>query len=114
MYVLFGGQKQCATTSPNSFVMLDSGRARTYAQRSAPDVGMAIAACPVNCMYRVSYRELKELERGRDHGDGRTDHLHLNKGHTPLNVAGIDSDNNHKSSWYHYLKTKCYSKYGRS
>ena len=28
-----------------------------------------------------------------------------------LFVAGIDSDNNHKSSWYHTLKHRCLSMY---
>jgi hypothetical protein len=60
-------------------------------------------------MHHVSYRELKEYETARDEGDGRTDHKHLGhkRGHTPLHVAGIDSDNNHRSSWYHTLKQKC-------
>ena len=61
-------------------------------------------------MHMVSFDELKELEDARDGGDGRTDHRHFGgrKTHTPLNVAGIDSDANHKSSWYHYLKWKCH------
>mmetsp|Transcript_943 Transcript_943/g.1202 ORF Transcript_943/g.1202 Transcript_943/m.1202 type:complete len:146 (+) Transcript_943:225-662(+) len=90
--------------------MLDSGRARTYSQSNTPENNDAISACPVNCMHKVAFHELKEMESSRDHGDGRTDHRHmgLSKRHTPLNVAGIDSDANHKSSWYHYLKQKCY------
>jgi hypothetical protein len=91
--------------------MLDSGRARTFTQRLAPDVPMAISSCPVDCMHKVSLHELKEMEVARDQGDGRTDHRHLGnrRGHTPLSVAGIDSDANHRSSWYHYLKQKCAS-----
>lgn len=93
---------------PLAFVMLESGRARTHNQRSGPDVDQAVLACPVSCMHHVSYRELTEFEIARDEGDGRTDHKHLNKhGHTPLHVANIASDNNHRSSWYHTLKHKC-------
>ena len=107
------GCTMCATTSPSSFLMLESGRARTFAQRRTSDVSTAISVCPVNCMHKVSFDELKEMETARDNGDGRTDHRHLGhrRGHTPLSVAGIDSDANHRSSWYHYLKQKCYSEY---
>ena len=93
--------------------MLDSGRARTYNQRHSPDVDQAVASCPVNCMYPVSYTELQEYETARDEGDGRSDHRHLGhrRGNTPLFVAGIDSDNNHRSSWYHTLKGKCIGKF---
>ena len=103
------GCMQCANISPSSFVMLESGRARTFHQRSAPDVDQAVEACPVSCMHPVSFQELTEFETARDEGDGRTDHRHLGhrRGHTPLHVAGIDSDNNHRSSWYHTLKQKC-------
>jgi hypothetical protein len=67
-------------------------------------------ACPVNCMHFMSYDELKEMEASRDDGDGRSDHRHFGMGraHTPLHVSGRSSDANHKSSWYHYLKTKCH------
>mmetsp|Transcript_6602 Transcript_6602/g.11398 ORF Transcript_6602/g.11398 Transcript_6602/m.11398 type:complete len:586 (+) Transcript_6602:116-1873(+) len=101
------GCAQCSNVAPSSFVMLDSGRARTFHQRSGPDIDQAVEACPVACMHHVSYQELKEFETARDEGDGRTDHRHLGKAHTPLHVAGIDSDNNHRSSWYHTLKQKC-------
>jgi len=50
------------------------GRARAFSQRNSPDVAAAVASCPVNCMHRVNYRELKELELARDNGDGRDDH----------------------------------------
>ncbi len=103
------GCMQCANVAPAAFVMLESGRARTFQQRTGPDVEQAVASCPVSCMHPVSYQELKEFEIARDEGDGRTDHRHLGhrRGHTPLHVAGIDSDNNHRSSWYHTLKEKC-------
>ena len=89
--------------------MLDNGRARTFHQRQGPDVKQGVAACPVSCMHFVSFDELQELETVRDKGDGRDDHRHMGhrRGHTPLFVAGIDSDNNHRSSWYHHLKNKC-------
>ena len=87
--------------------MLENGRARSFSQSSFPEVKSAIDACPVDCMHQVAFHELKEFESARDHGDGRTDHRHMTS-HTPLNVAGIDSDANHKSSWYHYLKHKCH------
>jgi len=104
------GCKQCAHASPDSFMLLDNGRARTFQQRNTPDVAMGVEACPVNCMHPVSFEELREMETARDHGDGRTDHRHFGDGraHTALNVAGIGSDANHKSSWFHYLKNKCY------
>ncbi len=107
------GCAMCATASPSSFLMLESGRARTFKQRREKDVATAIDVCPVNCMHKVGFEELKEMETARDNGDGRSDHRHMGhrNGHTPLSVAGIDSDANHKSSWYHYLKNKCYSKY---
>jgi ferredoxin len=106
------GCKQCTNAAPDSFFLLDDGRARTYKQRNSPDVAMGVEACPVSCMHPVSFDELKEMENARDHGDGRTDHRHLGGGrsHTSLHVAGIDSDANHKSSWFHYLQNKCYSK----
>jgi len=91
--------------------MLDNGRARTFAQSNNPEVTDAVSVCPVNCMHRLSFDELKEMEHARDNGDGRTDHRHMGRGqtHTPLSVAGIGSDANHKSSWYHYLKSKCFT-----
>jgi hypothetical protein len=93
--------------------MLEDGRARTFQQRKGPDVKQGVATCPVNCMHFVSYDELKELEIVRDKGDGRDDHQHMGhrRGHTPLHVAGMDSDNNHRSSWYHYIKNKCCCKF---
>jgi hypothetical protein len=89
-------------------MMVDSGRARTFDQRSSPDVEQAIASCPVDCMHPVTYRELEEFESARDHGDGRSDHKYLGQQQTPLHVAGMDSDNNRRSSWYHTLKQRCF------
>lgn len=111
------GCTQCVLAAPASFHMTDyDGRARTFAQRSSPDVAAAVASCPVDCMHYVSFRELKELETARDHGDGRDDHRHFGQSptrgyiaKTPLHVSGRDSDANHRSSWYHYLRNKCYS-----
>ena len=103
--------RQCVNVAPSSFLMLETGRARTFNQQSGPDVDQAVASCPVNCMHPVSFRELKEFETARDEGDGRTDHRHLGKGHIPLYVAGIDSDMNRRSSWYHTLKHRCLGTY---
>eukprot|EP00980_Cylindrotheca_fusiformis_P003773 scaffold834_cov123-Cylindrotheca_fusiformis.AAC.20 len=101
------GCMQCANVSPSSFMMLDSGRARTYQQRNSPDVEQAIASCPASCMHFVTYRELQEFESVRDLGDGKTDHRYLGRQQTPLHVAGMDSDKNRRSSWYHTLKHRC-------
>ena len=103
------GCMQCANVASNSFLMMDSGRARTFQQRNSRDVVEAVASCPVNCMHSVSYDELVEFETARDEGDGRNDHRHLGhrRGYTPLHVAGMASDNNHRSSWYHTLKGRC-------
>ena len=103
--------RQCVNVAPSSFLMLETGRARTFNQQSRPDVDQAVASCPVNCMHPVSFRELKEFETARDEGDGRTDHRHLGKGHIPLYVAGIDSDMNRRSSWYPPLKHRCLGTY---
>lgn len=91
--------------------MLDSGRVRAYRQSNSPEVPLAVSVCPVSCMHKVGFSELKEMETARDEGDGRSDHRHMgrNFGHTPLNVARTGSDMNHKSSWYHYLKQKCFT-----
>ncbi|KAL7538128.1 hypothetical protein ACHAXR_008311 [Thalassiosira sp. AJA248-18] len=104
------GCSQCAQIAPSTFKMLEDGRARTYSQSNSQDVEGAVMACPVSCMHKVSFDELEEMEVSRDDGDGRTDHRHFGNGrsHIPLFVAGIDSDANHKSSWYHYLKGKCH------
>lgn len=87
--------------------MLDSGRAQTFQQSNSPDVAIAVSTCPVGCMHNVAFHELKEMETGRDVGDGHKHHRHMSKGHTPVHIARRSSDNNHKSSWYHHLKQKC-------
>eukprot|EP00986_Skeletonema_menzelii_P013294 scaffold7621_cov152-Skeletonema_menzelii.AAC.7 len=104
------GCTQCANIAPSSFKMIeDTGRARAFSQNASTDVESAVLSCPVHCMHMVSFDELKELEVARDDGDGRTDHRHFGSGksHKPLHVSRRDSDANHKSSWYHYLKGKC-------
>ncbi len=98
------GCKQCTTVAPSSFQMLENGRARTFMQSNMPEVDTAVKICPVGCMHKMSFHELKEMETCRDvKGD------YLAKGHIPLNVARIDSDANRKSSWYHSLKHKCFT-----
>ena len=97
------GCTQCASVSPDSFMMVESGRFRTFVQRDTPDVSLAVQACPVSCMHRVTLQELKEYENARDSGE----YFGGRKTHIPLHVAGIDSDSNRKSSWYHNLKSKC-------
>ena len=109
------GCGNCAMASPATFKMLQStGRARAYAQASDKDgsIDAAIQSCPVDCIKAVSFEELKLFENARENGDGRADHRHmgrsLNNGNgTPLHVSGMTSDANHRSSWYHTLKSKC-------
>jgi ferredoxin len=100
------GCMQCVNIAPNSFLMMESGRARTFVQKIGRDVEQAVDACPVNCMHRVSFQELSTFETARDEGDGKTQHG-LSKAHIPLHVAGMDSDRNRRSSWYHTLKARC-------
>lgn len=101
---------QCVTIAPSSFKMLDSGRAQTYHQSNSPDVAIAVSTCPVGCMHYLAFHELKEMENARDLGDGHNHHRHMNgKGNTPVHIARRGSDMNHKSSWYHHLKQKCFT-----
>lgn len=95
---------QCATVAPSAFAMLENGRARAFHQSSSPEIKAAVSSCPVSCMHYVSYQELAKFEKARERGDfgGRGAHI-------PLHVAGIDSDQNRKSSWYHSLRHKCYT-----
>jgi len=97
------GCMQCVNIAESSFLMMESGRARTFNQRAGVDVEQAVDACPVSCMHRVSFQELSTFETARDEGDGSLDH----GGHIPLHVAGMDSDHNRRSSLYHTLKAKC-------
>ena len=95
---------QCATVAPSAFVMLENGRARAFHQSSSPEIKAAVASCPVNCMHYVGTEELIKFETARDGANfgGRAAHI-------PLHVAGMDSDQNRKSSWYHSLRHKCYT-----
>jgi len=104
------GCRQCVNVCPSSFLMLDNNRARTFQQGDTVDVEAALESCPVNCMHRVSFDELKELETVREHGDGRSDHRHLGRSiqNIPVHVAKMESDANRKSSWFHYIKQKCF------
>ena len=100
---------KCVHAAPSSFMMLDTGRARTFHQTNGPDVASAVSTCPVNCMKYISFQELKDMENIRDKGGDKDGNRLMDSkiGHTPLHVAGIASDANRKSSWYHYLKHKC-------
>lgn len=90
--------------------MLDSGRAQTFHQSNSPDVAVAVSTCPVNCMHNVAFHELIELETVRDSEYDNNKHMHLNgKSNIPLHVSRRCSDMNHKSSWYHHLKQKCFT-----
>jgi len=99
------GCMQCATVAPSAFVMLDNGRARAFHQSASPEIKAAVSSCPVSCMHYVGYGELKKYETARDRGGG----FGGRNAHIPLHVAGIDSDQNRKSSWYHSLRHKCYT-----
>mmetsp|Transcript_18726 Transcript_18726/g.38973 ORF Transcript_18726/g.38973 Transcript_18726/m.38973 type:complete len:470 (-) Transcript_18726:8-1417(-) len=100
----------CAHAAPQSFKMLEStGRARAYSQSrdQKGDIAAAVNSCPVDCIKAVSFDELKLFEDARENGHSR--HMDgLNNGNgTPIHVAGMTSDNNHRSSWYHTLKQSC-------
>ena len=107
------GCRKCVDIAPSSFLMMESGRARTYVQRVGGDVKQAVDVCPVSCMHQVSFQELSAFETARDEGrdeeDGSPDHNDFLRdgGHIPLHVAGMDSDRNRRSSWYHTLKHRC-------
>jgi len=101
------GCNQCVLHAPASFKMDPGGKARTFYQSNSPEVAIGVSTCPVSCMHKVSFPELKEMETARDKGDGRKDHRHM-QGNTPLNVAKSSSDLNHESSSYHCTKQKCF------
>jgi ferredoxin len=106
------GCKQCVKVAPASFQMLENGRARTFEQSNMSEVDTAVSICPVGCMHKVSFDELKEMETARDEIDSqsnRRDKGTVYNQHIPLNVARIDSDANRRSSWYHSLKHKCFT-----
>ena len=96
---------QCVLACPESFAMLENGKARTYKQRSAVQVNTAIATCPVDCMHKVSYEELKKLETARDHG------VEAVLGSTGGSAATATARRHRKLDMYHYLQTKCYSEF---
>jgi len=105
------GCGNCWNVAGRTFVATGTGRART-ADQEGEEYGVvlqAVGTCPVDCMHFVGLRERRELETARDQGDGRGDHRHVGwRGNgTPLHVAGVDSDANHKSSWFHVLKSEC-------
>ena len=90
--------------------MLDNGRARAIEQNNSNDVKDAVAACPVSCMHNVAFSELKEMEIGRDKEDSeqRDGDVRRLRAHIPVHVARRQSDANHKSSFYHQIKHKCF------
>lgn len=106
------GCRQCSHIAPSNFLMLEDGRARTFFQSNVPAIQTAVSACPVDCMHFTSFYELKEMEGPRDNteiGDPEDlKNFNHRRGHTPLHVAGIDSDANHKSSWFHYIRNKLF------
>jgi len=99
------GCTQCVQVAPSSFLMLENGRARAFQQNSLPEIETAVSVCPVKCIHNCGFQELKKLEIARDEGDGLP--YAPKRKHTPLHVAGIDSDANHVSSWYHQMKQRC-------
>ena len=89
--------------------MLENGRARCFEQSNMAEVVTAVSACPVTCIHPISFDELKELENARDCQDDTSSTSYKTK--IPLHIARRESDSNRKSSWYHSLKHKCYSKF---
>ena len=64
------GCKHCAHVARNTFyIEAEHGRARVFDQDGdAEDVIQeAIDTCPVNCIHRIDYTELKDLEDERKH-----------------------------------------------
>ena len=62
------GCKHCAHTAPNTFyIEPDHGRARVFNQNGDAEdlIEEAIDTCPVNCISRVDFTELKKLEEER-------------------------------------------------
>ena len=62
------GCKHCAHTAPNTFYIEPNyGRARVFNQNGDSEdlVEEAIDTCPVNCISRVDFTELKRLEQER-------------------------------------------------
>jgi len=64
------GCTHCAHVARNTFyIEPDYGRARVICQTGDSDalVQEAIDTCPVDCIHRVDYTELRQLERDRQH-----------------------------------------------
>ncbi|MGB3573052.1 MAG: ferredoxin [Phormidesmis sp.] len=64
------GCTHCAHVARNTFyIEPDYGRARVVCQTGDSDalVQEAIDTCPVDCIHRVDYTELRQLERDRQH-----------------------------------------------
>lgn len=103
------GCRLCVNIAPDSFLMMESGRARTFVQRLGVDVNDAVNSCPVSCMHRVSFQELSRCETARDDVDGSGNDYSPphHGGHIPLHVARRDSDRNRRTSLYHTLRAKC-------
>ena len=62
------GCKHCAHVAGNTFyIEPDYGRSRVIRQDGDPEemIQEAIDMCPVNCIHRVEYKELKRLEAER-------------------------------------------------
>eukprot|EP00614_Pseudopedinella_elastica_P006670 CAMPEP_0172591634 /NCGR_PEP_ID=MMETSP1068-20121228/10457_1 /TAXON_ID=35684 /ORGANISM="Pseudopedinella elastica, Strain CCMP716" /LENGTH=183 /DNA_ID=CAMNT_0013388219 /DNA_START=164 /DNA_END=715 /DNA_ORIENTATION=- len=63
------GCKLCTGVAPATFFMEPhDGNARAYQQMgdSSKLIDQAIAVCPVNCIYRLDFEKLNELETRRD------------------------------------------------
>lgn len=64
------GCTHCAHVARNTFyIEPDYGRARVIRQEGDSDalIQEAIDTCPVDCIHRVNYTELRQLERDRKH-----------------------------------------------
>jgi len=62
------GCKHCAHVAPNTFYILpEHGRSRVFNQTGDPDdlIQEAIDTCPVDCIHRVDYTQLLDLEKER-------------------------------------------------
>ena len=62
------GCGHCAYVARNTFFLEeDYGKARVMNQQGDPDaiVEEAIQTCPVDCIHRVPYKELRQLEKQR-------------------------------------------------
>ncbi|MEM9091140.1 MAG: ferredoxin [Cyanobacteria bacterium P01_F01_bin.53] len=64
------GCTHCAHIARNTFyIEPDYGRARVISQNGDSDelIQEAMDTCPVDCIHRVDYTELRQLERARKH-----------------------------------------------